>query len=165
MGLAIQSDGKVVVAGRSFRSDFDLTLARYINEVAPVTRHGATFSSNGSYRNLQYHHQTRSIFRGRRQLITLLVTGYRIYRDGGPSPITQSTVLRSLMRGSRERTVTSDCDRRRQGNESSLSNIASATVVGGDITPPSAPTALTATANLATRAIALSWTASTDDVV
>ena len=51
------------------------------------------------------------------------------------------------------------------GNESSLSNVASATVVANsDVTPPSAPTALTATTDLATRTIALSWTASTDDV-
>src|ERR1044072_8304892 len=33
--MVIQSDGKVVAAGRSFRSNFDLTLARYTNEVAP----------------------------------------------------------------------------------------------------------------------------------
>jgi len=50
------------------------------------------------------------------------------------------------------------------GNESGLSNIASATVVAGDVTPPTAPTALTANGNLATRTIELSWTASTDDV-
>src|SRR6185369_10344987 len=35
LALAIQSDGKVVLAGRAFRSSFDLTLARYSNEVAP----------------------------------------------------------------------------------------------------------------------------------
>jgi fibronectin type 3 domain-containing protein len=50
------------------------------------------------------------------------------------------------------------------GNESGLSNIASATVIGGDVTPPSAPTNLTATGNLATGIIELSWTASVDDV-
>src|SRR4029079_9139537 len=53
------------------------------------------------------------------------------------------------------------------GNESGLSNIASATATPGgsvDITPPTAPVGLTANGNLATGTIELSWTASTDDV-
>src|SRR6476661_8515341 len=36
LAVAIQSDGKVVVAGRSFRSNFDLTLARYSLEAGPT---------------------------------------------------------------------------------------------------------------------------------
>jgi len=34
--VAIQSDGKIVAAGRAFRSNFDLTLARYNNDAAPT---------------------------------------------------------------------------------------------------------------------------------
>jgi fibronectin type 3 domain-containing protein len=93
------------------------------------------------------------------------VTGYRIYRDGGPSPINTvngTTFSDAAPLGTHSYGVTAiDA----AGNESGLSNIASATIVGsGDVTPPTAPTGLTATADLATGTIALSWTASTDDV-
>ena len=164
LGVAIQSDGKVVVAGRSFRSNFDLTLARYINEVpVPVTDTTppaapagltATFNSTTNAIDLSWTAATDNVG----------VTGYRIYRDGGPVPINTvnvTTFSDAGLSGTHSYGVTAiDA----AGNESGLSNIASATVVGGDITPPTAPAALTATANLATGTITLSWTASTDDV-
>jgi len=166
LGLAIQSDGKVVVAGRSFRSNFDLTLARYNIEAGPTpvgdttpptapTGLTATFNSTTNAIDLSWTAATDNV----------AVTGYRIYRDGGTAPINTvngTTFSDAAPLGTHSYAVTAiDA----AGNESSLSNVASATVVGsGDVTPPSAPTALTATANLATRAIALSWTASTDDV-
>ena len=163
-GIAIQSDGKVVVAGRSFLSDFDLTLARYSNEVATPTTDTtpptaptnltATFNTTTNAIDLSWTAATDNV----------AVAGYRIYRDNGPSPINTvngTTFSDAGLSGTHSYGVTAmDAG----GNESGLSNTASATVAGGDITPPSAPTALTATANLATGTIALSWTASTDDV-
>jgi uncharacterized delta-60 repeat protein len=163
--LAVQSDGKVVLAGRSFRSNFDLTLARYSLEVGPTpvtdttpptapTGLTATFNTITSAIDLSWTAATDNV----------AVTGYRIYRDGGPVPINTvngTTFSDAGLSGTHSYGVTAiDA----AGNESSLSNIASATVVGGDITPPSAPASLTATANLATGTITLSWTASTDDV-
>ena len=166
LAIAIQSDGKVVVAGRSFRSNFDLTLARYNIEAGPTpvgdttpptapTGLTATFNSTTNAIDLSWTAATDNV----------AVTSYRIYRDGGTAPINTvngTTFSDVAPLGTHSYAVTAiDA----AGNESSLSNVASATVVGSsDVTPPSAPTALTATANLATRAIALSWTASTDDV-
>ena len=165
LGLAIQSDGKVVVAGRSFRSDFDLTLARYRIEAAPTpvsdttpptapTGLTATFNAITNAIDLSWTAATDNV----------AVTGYRIYRDGGPTPINTvngTTFSDAGLSGTHSYGVTAiDA----AGNESSLSNIASATVVGGDVTPPTTPGALTATADLVTHTIALSWTASTDDV-
>jgi uncharacterized delta-60 repeat protein len=166
LGVAIQSDGKVVVAGRSFRSNFDLTLARYSIEAGPTpvsdttpptapTNLTATFNSTTNTIDLSWTAATDNV----------AVTGYRIYRDGGTAPISTvnaTTFSDAGLSGTHSYGVTAiDA----AGNESSLSNIASATVVvSGDVTPPTAPTALTATANLATSTIALSWTASTDDV-
>ena len=90
------------------------------------------------------------------------VTGYRVFRDGlAISTVNGTTFSDAGQSGAHSYGVTAiDA----AGNESSLSNIASATAVGGDITPPTVPTSLTATGNLATRTIELSWTASTDDV-
>ncbi|HJT29277.1 MAG TPA: hypothetical protein VJ784_17830 [Pyrinomonadaceae bacterium] len=165
LGLAIQSDGKVVVAGRSFRNNFDLTLARYSIEAGPTpvgdttpptapTNLTATFNATTNAIDLSWTAATDNV----------AVTGYRIYRDGGAAPINTvngTTFSDAGLSGTHSYGVTAiDA----AGNESGLSNTASATVVGGDVTPPSAPTALTATANLATGTIALSWTASTDDV-
>ena len=163
--LAIQADGKVVVAGRSFRSNFDLTLARYINDAAPTpttdttpptapTSLTATFNTTTNAIDLSWTAATDNV----------AVTGYRIFRDGGPVPINTvngTTFSDAGVSGTHSYGVTATDA---AGNESGLSNIASATAGGGDITPPSAPAALTATANLATRTIELSWTASTDDV-
>ena len=162
--IAIQADGKIVAAGRSFRSNFDLTLARYRNEVTPTTTDTtpptaptgltASFNSTTNAIDLSWTAATDNV----------AVTGYRIYRDGGPVPvatvngITFSDVAAA---GTHTYAVTAiDA----AGNESAPSNTASATVAGGDVTPPTAPTSLTATANLATRTIELSWIASTDDV-
>ena len=162
--IAIQADGKIVAAGRSFRSNFDLTLARYRNEVTPPTTDTtpptaptgltASFNSTTNAIDLSWTAATDNV----------AVTGYRIYRDGGPVPvatvngITFSDVAAA---GTHTYAVTAiDA----AGNESAPSNTASATVAGGDVTPPTAPTSLTATANLATRTIELSWIASTDDV-
>jgi len=166
LGLAIQSDGKVVVAGRSFRSNFDLTLARYSIEAGPTpvgdttpptapTGLTATFNAATNAIDLSWTAATDNV----------AVTGYRIYRDGGAAPINTvngTTFSDTAPLGTHSYVVTAiDA----AGNESSLSNVASATVVGSsDVTPPAAPTGLTATADLATRTIALSWTASTDDV-
>ena len=164
LAIAIQSDGRAVLAGRSFRSNFDLTLARYIfSEITPVTDTippsapaglTATFNAITNAIDLSWTAATDNV----------AVTGYRIYRDGGPVPLNTvngTTFSDAGLSGTHSYGVTAiDA----AGNESGLSNIATATVVGGDITPPTTPTALTATADLATRTIALSWTASTDDV-
>lgn len=166
LAIAIQSDGKAVVAGRSFRSNFDLTLARYNIEAGPTpvgdttpptapTGLTATFNSTTNAIDLSWTAATDNV----------AVTGYRIYRDGGTAPIITvngTTFSDAAPLGTHSYSVTAiDA----ASNESGLSNIASATVVGSsDVTPPTAPTALTATANLATGTIALSWTASTDDV-
>jgi len=166
LAVTIQSDGKILVAGRSFRSNFDLTLARYSNEAGPTpvgdtapptapTGLTATFNSTTNAIDLSWTAATDNV----------AVTGYRIYRDGGTAPINTvngTTFSDAAPLGTHSYGVTAiDA----AGNESGLSNIASATVIGNaDVTPPTAPTALTASADLATRTIALSWTASTDDV-
>jgi len=167
LAIAIQSDGKAVVAGRSFRSNFDLTLARYNNEVPqpstgdttpPTAPTGltATFNTTTGAIDLSWTAATDNV----------AVTGYRIYRDGAliptAAPVNGTTFSDTGLTGTHSYGVTAiDA----AGNESSLSNIASATVpAGGDVTPPSAPSGLTATADLVTRTITLSWTASTDDV-
>jgi uncharacterized delta-60 repeat protein len=164
LAVAIQADGKVVAAGRAFRSNFDLTLARYTNEVAPAPTDTtppaapagltATFNTTTNAIDLSWTAATDNV----------AVTGYRIFRDGGPVPIntvTGTTFSDAGLSGTHSYQVTAiDA----AGNESALSNIASATAGGGDIAPPAAPAALTATGNLATGTIELSWTASTDDV-
>jgi uncharacterized delta-60 repeat protein len=165
--VAIQSDGKVVAAGRSFRSNFDLTLARYNFEVPSTTPDTtpptaptgltATFNSTTNTIDLSWTAATDNV----------AVTAYRIYRDGGliptTTPVNGTTFSDAGQTGTHSYAV-SAVDA--AGNESALSNTASATVVEGtaDTTPPSAPTALTANGNLATGTIELSWTASTDDV-
>ena len=165
--IAIQDDGRIVAAGRSFRSNFDLTLARYRNEGVPTptptdttpptapTGLTATFNSATNAIDLSWIAATDNV----------AVTGYRIYRDGGPvavATVTGTTFSDAGITGTHSYQVTAiDA----VGNESALSNIASATAAGTvDITPPTAPTSLIATANTAARTIALSWTASTDDV-
>ncbi len=160
--VAIQSDGKIMVAGRSFRSNFDLTLARYTNDVAPPTTDTtpptaptnltATFSTTTNTIDLSWTAATDNV----------AVTGYRVFRDGGLiSTVNGTTFSDAAPSGTHSYQVTAiDA----AGNESSPSNTASATVVGGDTTPPTAPVGLTATADLVTRTITLSWTVSTDDV-
>jgi uncharacterized delta-60 repeat protein len=164
--LAIQADGKIVAAGRAFRSNFDLTLARYTNEVEPPTTPSdttppaaptgltATFNSTTNAIDLSWTAATDNV----------AVTGYRVYRDGGPLPIdtVNGTAFSDAGQSGTHSYGVTALDA--AGNESAPSNIATATAAGGDITPPSTPAALTATANLATRTIELSWTASIDDV-
>jgi uncharacterized delta-60 repeat protein len=159
--LAIQSDGKAVAAGRSFRSNFDLTLARYNNEVGPATDTTppaaptgltATFNTTTNAIDLSWTAATDNV----------AVTGYRIFRDGGLINTVNGTTFSDAAPSGTHSYGVRAIDA--AGNESGLSNIASATVVGGDITPPTAPAGLTATGNLATGTIELSWTASTDDV-
>jgi uncharacterized delta-60 repeat protein len=167
--VAIQADGKVLAAGRSFRNNFDLTLARYNNDVVvppptdttpPTAPTGltATFNATTNTIDLSWTAATDNVG----------VTGYRIFRDGGliptTTPVTGTTFSDAGQTGTHSYQV-SAVDA--AGNESALSNTASATVVaggGGDVTPPSAPTGLTANGNTATKTIELSWTASTDDV-
>ncbi|HKG60561.1 MAG TPA: hypothetical protein VKB05_12455 [Pyrinomonadaceae bacterium] len=163
LGLAIQSDGKVVVAGRSFRSNFDLTLARYSIEAGPTPVGDTTPPTAPTDLTATFNTPTNAIDLSWTAAIdNVAVTGYRIFRDGGLiNTVNGTTFSDAGLSGTHSYGVTAiDA----AGNESGLSNIASATVVGGDITPPASPTALTATADLVTRTIALSWTASTDDV-
>ena len=93
------------------------------------------------------------------------VAGYRIYRDGGSTPIatvtgtTYSDLGLSPNSTHSYTVVAFDA----AGNTSGASNTATATTPA-DTTPPSAPTNLTATALSATE-VALDWTASTDDGV
>ena len=93
------------------------------------------------------------------------VAGYRIYRDGGATPIatvtgtTYSDLGLSPNSTHSYTVVAFDA----AGNTSGASNTATATTPA-DTTPPSAPTNLTATALSATE-VALDWTASTDDGV
>ena len=167
--IAIQDDGRILAAGRSFRSNFDLTLARYRNEGTPTptptdttpptapTGLTAIFNSATNAIDLSWTAATDNV----------AVTGYRIYRDGGPTPVATvnaTTFSDAGVVGTHSYQVTAiDA----VGNESVLSNIASATAAGTvDTTPPTAPTSLVATPSVATATgtIALSWTASTDDV-
>jgi uncharacterized delta-60 repeat protein len=165
LGIAIQSDGKVVAAGRSFRSNFDLTLARYSNEVGPTPVGDTTPPTPPAGLTATFNATTNAIdLSWTAATDNVAVTGYRLYRDGGPTPINTvngTTFSDAGLSGTHSYGV-SAIDA--AGNESGLSNIATATVVGGDVTPPSAPTGLTATADPATRTITLSWTASADDV-
>jgi len=91
------------------------------------------------------------------------VAGYRIYRDGGATPIATVTGTTyadgGLGAGTTHSYTVKAFDA--AGNTSSESNTASATTTA-DTTPPTAPTNLTATARSAT-ADDLAWTASTDD--
>jgi uncharacterized delta-60 repeat protein len=165
LAIAIQSDGKVVTAGRSFRSNFDLTLARYNNEVAPPPPVDTTPPTAPIGLTATFNPATNAIdLSWTAATDNVAVTGYRIFRDGGPTAINtvNGTTFSDGGQSGTHSYQVSAIDA--AGNESGLSNIASATAGGGDITPPTAPAALVATGNLATRTIELSWTASTDDV-
>jgi len=165
--VAIQADGKVVAAGRAFRSDFDLTLARYLNdvtstidEIAPTAPGGlAATASSSSTIDLSWSAAADNVG----------VTGYQVFRDGEATAIGTTTGTTFSDTGlAAESThsyavVAVDA----AGNRSELSNTATATTLSAapaDVLPPSAPTGLTASVNDATRVIDLSWSASTDDV-
>jgi uncharacterized delta-60 repeat protein len=72
--IAIQSDGNAVAAGKIFRNNFDLALARYINDVAPTA-------------TLAFSAVSRKIHGDTPRDITLPLTGSPGIecRDGGPT--------------------------------------------------------------------------------
>ena len=166
--MEIQPDGKLVVAGRAFRSNFDLTIARYRNEVAPTvdavpptapTNLSATFNTSTNAIDLSWTAATDNV----------AVTGYEVFRDDAAVAIgtTAGTTFSDigLAPDSTHSYTVVAVDA--AGNRSASSNVASATTLPpapADVTPPSVPANLTATVNSATNAINLSWTASSDDV-
>jgi chitinase len=96
------------------------------------------------------------------------VAGYRIYRDGNATPIaavqTTSFTDSGLAAGTRYTYTVLGYDGATPANESALSNSASATTRTTppiDVTPPSVPAGVTATAQ-STTSIRVTWTASTD---
>lgn len=168
--IAIQADGNIVAAGRSFRSNFDLTLARYINNADPTPTPTPTPTPVSDTTPPTAPTGLTATFNGATNAIDLswtaatdnvAVTGYRVFRDGGLVTTVNGTTFSDLGQSGTHSYGVTAIDA--AGNESGLSNIASATAGPADITPPSTPV-LTATGNLATRTIELSWTASTDDV-
>jgi uncharacterized delta-60 repeat protein len=161
--VAIQSDGKVVAAGKTFRNNYDLALARYENNVASTpdttaptapTSLTATFNTTTNAIELSWTASTDNVG----------VTGYKVFRDSGSIPISTvagTTFSDSGQSGTHSYAVAAiDA----AGNQSGLSNIASATIPPPDLTPPTAPAGLTASFNATTNAINLSWTASTDNI-
>ncbi len=166
--LAIQADGNVVVAGRAFRSNFDLALARYVNDTATAPRDTtppttpdalAATASSSSTIDLSWTASTDDVG----------VTGYQVFRDGGATAVgtTSGTTFSDtgLAPDSTHSYAVVAVDA--AGNRSALSNTASATTLSAapaDVTAPTAPADLTATVNVDARTINLSWSASTDDV-
>jgi uncharacterized delta-60 repeat protein len=165
--VAIQADGNVVAAGRAFRSNFDLALARYRNSVvaeidttAPTAPTGliAVFNNSTSAIDLSWTAATDNI----------AVTGYEVFRDGAATAIgtTNGTTFSDsgLAADSTHSYAVIAVDA--AGNRSPLSNTVSATTtaVPPDVTAPTAPADLAATVNVDARVINLSWSASTDDV-
>lgn len=163
--VALQADGKIVAAGRAFRSNFDLSLARYRNEVtqtidelpptAPVGL--AATATSSSVIDLSWSASTDNVG----------VTGYEVFRDGGATAIGTTSGTKfsdtGLAAESTHSYVVLAFDD--AGNRSAVSNTASATTLAAapqDVTPPTAPSDLTATVEGAS--INLSWSASTDDV-
>jgi chitodextrinase len=92
------------------------------------------------------------------------VVGYQVFRDGGSVAIaTVSTTSFSdtgLGVGSTHTYTVKAVDA--ANNQSTASNTVTASTQGNDVTPPTAPTALTATGSSSTT-IDLNWTASTDN--
>lgn len=165
--VAIQDDGKVVAAGRAFRNDFDLTLARYMNvveatvDVLPPTAPDALAATATSSSTIDLS--------WRAAVDDVAVAGYEIFRDGGAVAIGTTTGTAfsdtGLAAESTHSYAVLAIDA--AGNRSVLSNTATATTLAApplDVTPPTAPAGLTASVNDATRVINLSWSASTDDV-
>ena len=166
--LAIQPNGNVVVAGRAFRSNFDLALARYVNDIAtaphdttpPTTPDAlAATASSSTTIDLSWTASTDDVG----------VTGYEVFRDGGAAAVgtTSGTTFSDtgLAPDSTHSYAVVAVDA--AGNRSALSNTASATTLSAapaDVTPPTAPADLTATVNVDARTINLSWSASTDEV-
>lgn len=166
--VALQADGKIVAAGRAFRSNFDLTLARYLNDVAPVidaipptapAELVATASSSSTI-DLSWSASTDNVD----------VTGYQVFRDDEATALgtTSGTTFSDtgLAPDSTHSYAVMAVDA--AGNRSALSNTASATTLSAppplDVTPPTAPAGLAASVNTNTNTINLSWSASSDDV-
>ena len=166
--LALQADGNVVVAGRAFRSNFDLALARYRNDIAtaprdttPPTTPGALAATASSSATIDLSWTASTDDVG--------VTGYQVFRDGGATAVgtTSGTTFSDtgLEPESTHSYAVVAVDA--AGNRSALSNTASTTTFAAtpaDVTPPTAPVGLAATVNVDTRTINLSWSASTDNV-
>jgi uncharacterized delta-60 repeat protein len=165
--VAIQADGNVVAAGRAFRSNFDLALARYRNNVAaeidttaPTAPTGlvAVFNTSTSAIDLSWTAATDNV----------AVTGYEVFRDGAATAIGTTTATTfsdsGLAPDSTHSYAVVAVDA--AGNRSPLSNTASATTSSAphDVTPPTAPADLAATVNVDARVINLSWSAATDNV-
>jgi uncharacterized delta-60 repeat protein len=160
--VAIQSDGNIVAAGRAFRSNFDLTLARYLNDVAPTTdatppttptNLTATFNTSTNAIDLSWTAATDNVG----------IAGYRIFRDGGLVPVStvNGTTFSDGGQSGTHSYAVAAIDA--AGNQSGLSNIASATAPVADVTPPTAPGSLIANAS-STTTIDLSWSVATDNV-
>ncbi len=100
------------------------------------------------------------------------ITGYQVFRDGASTSIgaTAGTTFGTIGLASNSTHSYTVAAVDASGNRSALSNIASATTFPPppppplDVTPPTVPADLTATVNVATNAINLSWSASTDNV-
>lgn len=167
--VAIQTNGNVVVAGRAFRNNFDLAIARYRNDVVapttdalPPTAPGnlsATFNTGTNAIDLSWSAATDNV----------AVTGYEVFRDGATTAIGTTTGTTfsdaGLAPDSTHSYAVLAVDA--AGNRSPLSNTASATTPPAppaDVTAPTAPADLAATVNVDARTISLSWSASTDDV-
>jgi uncharacterized delta-60 repeat protein len=159
--LAIQPDGRVIAAGRSFRSNFDLTMVRYLNDVSPTndatppttpSNLTASFNVNTNAIDLSWIAATDNVG----------VSGYRIFRDGALTPIAtvNSTTFADIDQSGTHSYAVAAIDL--AGNQSALSNVANATAPVADVTPPTTPGALTAIATATT--IRLSWDAATDNV-
>ncbi|HXQ73757.1 MAG TPA: hypothetical protein VN844_24865, partial [Pyrinomonadaceae bacterium] len=163
--VALQADGKIVAAGRAFRSNFDLSLARYRNDVSPAIDElpptapaglVATATSSSTI-DLSWNAAADNVG----------VTGYEVFRDGGATAIGTTSGTKfsdtGLAPDSTHSYAVLAFDA--AGNRSALSDTVSATTVSAppkDVTPPSAPSGLTATVDASV--INLSWSASTDDV-
>jgi len=166
--VAIQADGNVIAAGRAFRSNFDLALARYRNNVATTidvlaptapTTLVAVFNTSTNAIDLSWTAATDNV----------AVTGYEVFRDGAATAIGTTTGTTfsdgGLPPESTHSYAVVAVDA--AGNRSPLSNTASATTLSAppaDVIAPTAPADLTAAVNVDARVITLSWSASTDDV-
>ncbi|MGB7921921.1 MAG: hypothetical protein WCF57_01620 [Pyrinomonadaceae bacterium] len=93
------------------------------------------------------------------------VTSYKVFRDGGATPIAVLSTTSFSDTGLGVGTTHSYTVRAYDatGNQSAASPAAAATTFGADLTAPSVPTGLTATGASAS-VIDLSWTASTDNI-
>ncbi|MGZ6825189.1 MAG: fibronectin type III domain-containing protein, partial [Mycobacteriales bacterium] len=159
--LGTTPTGRVYVGepatGRTFDVAFDSeVLSTSADVTAPTTPTAVQASANGANQvNVSRSASTDAVG----------VTGYTVYRNGavlttvpaGTTAYADSSVLPAT-------TYTYAVDAYDgAGNHSALSSGATATTASLDVTPPSVPAGLTATAVSATR-VDLTWSASTDNV-